>query len=314
MYFPYLRGKQFELIMLKELADKVSDSGNVIPIIEPVKKRLSTVASVLKKYKEKKSKFIIVANPAVGELKNNVKAIFDDLITPEYNGYDQGIVGFLISNYTTLSDVKKFVKIASAYKICFIFGSTSIPFADIEKVIDGIDSYEYSIFINEKTSRSYRRNFIKEYDCVLIEDGFEKQNNAHYALQPDHYFSDLNSVYLEDGFMGFGDYLIVGEEFTEGGGPAHAVAIHLTYLHKEGDIWIKHFVSDSNGTPVDPAGKFLEALNKLVTYVKKKEVDFSFSTACDEFIELHKNQYYPGLGSVKKLCMKHHVELMISII
>ena len=37
MYFPYLRGKQFELIAIRELAEMISASGKIIPVIEPVK-------------------------------------------------------------------------------------------------------------------------------------------------------------------------------------------------------------------------------------------------------------------------------------
>ena len=34
MYFPYLRGRQFELIALREYAQQRGDSNNIIPIIE----------------------------------------------------------------------------------------------------------------------------------------------------------------------------------------------------------------------------------------------------------------------------------------
>ena len=37
MYFPYLRGRQFELIALRELLEGKRISEKVIPIIEPVK-------------------------------------------------------------------------------------------------------------------------------------------------------------------------------------------------------------------------------------------------------------------------------------
>ena len=35
--------------------------------------------------------------------------------------------------------------------------------------------------------------------------------------------------------------MIVGDDYMESGGPAYAVAIHLTYLNKEGDMFIRHF-------------------------------------------------------------------------
>jgi hypothetical protein len=36
MYYPFIRGKQFELVMLREMAPKVAE-WNFVPIIEPVK-------------------------------------------------------------------------------------------------------------------------------------------------------------------------------------------------------------------------------------------------------------------------------------
>lgn len=41
---------------------------------------------------------------------------------------------------------------------------------------------------------------------------------------------------------GFGDFLIVGDEFSESGGPAYAVAIHLTYINTkhEDEMYIYH--------------------------------------------------------------------------
>ena len=36
MYFPYLRGRQFELIALRELVGKDVLSSRITPIIEPV--------------------------------------------------------------------------------------------------------------------------------------------------------------------------------------------------------------------------------------------------------------------------------------
>lgn len=37
MYFPYLRGRQFELNALREFATEIGELDNLLPIIEPVK-------------------------------------------------------------------------------------------------------------------------------------------------------------------------------------------------------------------------------------------------------------------------------------
>ena len=37
MYFPYLRGRQFELVALRELLELDLISEKIVPVIEPVK-------------------------------------------------------------------------------------------------------------------------------------------------------------------------------------------------------------------------------------------------------------------------------------
>ena len=46
MYFPYFRGKQFELIAIRDTATLLADSG-FIPIIEPVKEALKGLGRAL---------------------------------------------------------------------------------------------------------------------------------------------------------------------------------------------------------------------------------------------------------------------------
>lgn len=52
MYQPYLRGKQFELIALRELAESMGETGVVHPVIEPVKESTSTLRLTIEKLKE----------------------------------------------------------------------------------------------------------------------------------------------------------------------------------------------------------------------------------------------------------------------
>ena len=86
-----------------------------------------------------------------------------------------------------------------------------------------------------------------------------------------------------------------------------AVAIHIVYFAKDSTLRIKHFVSDSNEDISDPAGKFYEALQKLIQWNKAKEID---TYAMKKFQRHYDNETYPGLGSLKKLSIMHHIELM----
>ena len=142
---------------------------------------------------------------------------------------------------------------------------------------------------------------------ILIKDGFKKGRNKDYPeLEP---FSELHLTYKELGLNGFGDFLIVGNEYSESGGPAYAVAIHLTYFNEDEIMYIRHFISKSNDTPTDPAGKFAEALAKLVERVEEDDLIFK-SDAYRQYKDFHDRGHFPGLGVVKKLSMQHHIETL----
>ena len=104
--------------------------------------------------------------------------------------------------------------------------------------------------------------------------------------------------------------MIVGDDYSDTGGPAWAVAIHLTYLNKDNDMFIYHFLSKQSESPTNPAGKFLEALEEMVKEIKKEGSLTFESKACKEYLRYHKSQHYPGLGYAKKLSMQHHLELI----
>ena len=79
MYFPYVRGKQYELLALRELVLNNKMGNKIIPIIEPIKPS-STLIKTLESFIEKKQHVIIISNPIVGsfvkELDKNENALF----------------------------------------------------------------------------------------------------------------------------------------------------------------------------------------------------------------------------------------------
>jgi hypothetical protein len=133
--------------------------------------------------------------------------------------------------------------------------------------------------------------------------------NADYSDNIDEFFSDEHLYYKEEGYVGFADFLTIGQDYSDTGFLPYAVVIHLTYKNSKNEFWVRHFVSDSNLDTTDVAGKFEEALSKLIKFIDENEIN---TVACNEFREIYKNESYPGLGSIKKLSIKHHIELVHS--
>ena len=143
---------------------------------------------------------------------------------------------------------------------------------------------------------------------MLLENRFNKRDrNYDYIEVDDEPFSEDHLFYEEDGYVGFADYSVVGEEYNDTGFAPYAVAIHIVYFDKDSSLRIRHFVSDSNDDISDPAKKFQEALSKLVEWNKTKKLD---TMAIKEFEDLFYREAYPGLGTVKKLSIMHHLELI----
>ena len=70
MYFPYLRGRQYELLALRELAQGGLLGSHVVPVVEPLK-TTSTFNGTLKVFNEKNQPLALIVNPAVGDLSSS---------------------------------------------------------------------------------------------------------------------------------------------------------------------------------------------------------------------------------------------------
>ena len=176
---------------------------------------------------------------------------------------------------------------------------------------DYVDSY---LEIFQKISPQYvlipdefRRKI--RHGKVLFEDRFEKcDRNSDYSKNSDEFFSEDHIFYDEEGYAGFGDYSVIGKDYLESGFAPYAVAIHIVYFAEDRSLRVHHFVSDSNDDIQNPAKKFYEAVRKLSRWVKKN--DIPITTGLSGFLEHYDKQTYPGLGSVKKLSLMHHLELV----
>lgn len=310
MYLPYLRGKQFELIALRELAATMGETGIIHPIIEPVKESTSTLRLTIEQLKEHDVSFTILINPEVGEFTEETQLV-TDFINEHVGEYDAFYVGVLLQQNSDLELVQtQLNNLENDYSVNFIHKGR-IPDMDRLQIFLERQTVGYNLFRDPTVIRRYRR-LIDNRTKVILSDPFNTQpTNAEYANNPDEFFSDEHNYYEEDGFAGFSDYVTIGEDYTDGGFAPYAVAIHLTYEKENRQIWIRHFVSDTNEDYTDVPGTYREALEKLIDYINQEDIQ---SEACNEFREHYNTGHYPGLGSVKKLSIKHHIELVTTIL
>lgn len=304
MYHPYFRGKQFELITVRETAEEMAASG-FVPIIEPVREALSGLKRSLNTVSDAGGGVVVVINPYHGDHSEDGEEI-SALLKNGYLNNPSVAAAVLLKESMTVQDVMKCCEKHEGKKITLIHAGFTQAKALAEKLGDGIISSR-NIFFEANCGKLYRKHF-QGSERILLRDGFRRRRNADYPLVEE--FSDLHVTFAEEGMNGFGDFLIVGDDYMESGGPAYAVAIHLTFIDSEKDdaMFIYHFVSETKDTPTDPAGKFSEALNALVAKLDSGQSKLIETSAIKEFRDLHEKGHFPGLGYVKKLSMNHHIE------
>lgn len=300
MYFPYLRGRQFELIALRELVEKGVLSSRITPIIEPVKLS-STLVKTIEAYGENSKQLAIITNPKVGSFSSDAKE--------EKN---QKLKESLSASLKENNNILYMYLLRPSSKPEKFIAKHADSMGTICNDKDAIPVYETNFSETDvkfnliPDESGFRRKVRK--NRVLLADKFNKQErNNDYIEIDDEPFSEDHLYYSEDGYVGFADYSVVGEEYNETGFAPYAVAIHIVYFDTDESLRVKHFVSDSNDDISDPAGKFQEALSKLVEWNEEKKLD---TVAMKEFEDLYRREAYPGLGTVKKLSIMHHLELI----
>lgn len=297
MYFPYLRGRQYEMIALKELAQKGLISKLILPVVEPIK-ITTTFNSAISAYIDSNLNIAIINNPEVGPLKK-------EIVTQLIPFKEKNIVAASIMQENIDVSIETLSK-EGVQKEDLLVVINSRDYLDNYKKTFKEVSPKYTLLPDE---RSIRRAISS--GKILFGDKFKrKEKNSDYADPDDEFFSDDHLFYIKEGYIGFGDYSIIGDTYDEGGFAPKAVAIHVVYFDEEKQLRVHHFVSNSNSGIEDPAGKFYEAVTKLFKWYRECLDESQQTYALKVLLEYYERGYYPGLPTIKKLSIMHHLELM----
>jgi hypothetical protein len=306
MYFPYLRGKQFELETL--IALPMPFFGNTLPILEPIslgrRKLYTTLAREARP-------LILIVNPQYPNATPLNTTILQGLIDTELATHPALTLGFIIDQRFSAARLNTFLASNPERAKALIFRNNPIP-ADLAAIQAAIATQPVQIIIfdESRTSVATRNIFNAHPYRVLLTDGFQRQvRNSDYP-GVSVFASNYNS-WVANGWQGIGDYLTVGDYFQDGGGPAYVVTLHLTVQHGA-NLLVHHFSSTVHATvQTFTAAKFHEANGYLVgsPYVVPLN-----STGLDLYRDWHARVHNPQLGQAKKASMLHHIELMSTIV
>jgi hypothetical protein len=246
----------------------------------------------------------VITNPQLGAVAGK-----DVLQSPTFTPLlkQPGLVpAFIVATQTTPTQVAAFLRRYSGRPVCFVH--LGVPATPLAASVNGHAKGATHVY-SRQLAVSYSNSL--KGSRVALQDSFVRMSkNASYPKED--FFSDAHLTFAGDRLAGFSDYSIVGDFFTESGGPPHAVAIHLHYEQPDG-LWVRHFVSDRTTGSVDTPGKFAEALAKLDAFAAKHP-KVAATAACVEFRQLHRSGHFPGLGAAKELSLRHHFETVATLL
>ena len=303
MYYPYLRGKQFELIALREFSKETPTPSHVCPIIEPVKSSFNGLKTAIDALSSKKISFALVLNPSDGDFRREQQDILVNLpFLKELGGWTPAFI-----YKGDGSRIETYIATNSLNDVMIIFqDSIDLSKEDVSQLL-GNNSVKYVVANLDRDRRNRRLLAKSGKDLIRLDDQFHEQpRNADYQDIPEEKFTEEHKYYSEEGYNGFADYVTLPSNFKESGMLPYAVAIHMTYQKNEDEIFVRHFVSDHNSDNTNIPGKFYEAAIKLKAFYS----GIQGTHASSELIAILDANRYPGLGVLKKLSIKNHLELI----
>ncbi len=272
MYYPYLRGKQYELLALRALCSELTSEqrGKVIPIIEPVRevKNDTQIIQAFSTMMTSKMHFCLVLNPKNGDFKGREDMFFPEEIKMKLAEGGSWTPAFILTGDTDrLSGQINTMISENGFTSVLII----LPKNEETGKWDALMGREEvtTLVICDADSRSTMRQ-VRKYDkpFVRLDDCFQTElRNKDYRGKEDQRFNDNVAFYEQEGYAGFGDYTILPEAYSKGGMLPWVVAIHMTYNRNEEEVWVHHFLSESNDNGTENIQrKFSEAAEQVKSF------------------------------------------------
>lgn len=307
MYYPYLRGLQFELIAIRDLAKMNHVHDFVRPIIEPVKKSLNSLILAKDALKDISWHPHLILNPQVGDFENDPSPLLE--FYNEEEGFEAFNPAFIYTdNHGFIKEMINHYNMKNVMIICLDGFSSN---QELLKLLD-CNAINSVVLLDptrnrslDKRIKSLKKTYIRLDDLFVPES-----TNASYVEVGPQKFTEEHMYYIDDGYSGYSDYTLLPSSFQPGGFLPRAISIHWSYLindnsENEGQIWVRHFTSESNYNITNIQGKFAEAAKKLCNSAENNELmDTEPLNEMKRYVE---EQRYPGLGVVKKLSILNHI-------
>jgi len=308
MYFPYLRGKQFEMEALLGVPSTVYR--NTLPIVEPVN---TSSDRFYLRIAQAGHPLLLIMNPQHPQRDRlSMATIQANLVNGPLATHPSLALGYIIDQHATLAELNTFLASNPGRRKAVIFRHT--PLTASLTAIDSVlrsHSVDFLMFDDKRSSARLRTALSWHPNHVVLTDGFQKQDrNSNY---PAYSAFDSNvSTWRADGLAGIGDYATIGDHFTEGGAQPRVVTLHMTIPEPAG-LEAHHFSSTLSPSSAGAIGpKFAEACRLLVT--SPLVVALPASTGIVMYQDWDQRGHLPRLGAAKQASLQHHIETLSRVL
>ena len=302
MYYPYLRAKQFELILLKELVSEGVLKDVTLPVLEPINGISRDLKSAEKFFKENDFHPYLIINPKFGELKEGVLTDFLGYYWRDNNSTFWPAFIYENNDRFILNSIEEY----DLDNVMLILLDNFSDTTHLRELCENT-SISHIMLLNPENNSSLSE-FIKQTNKIFIrlDDMFQKLvRNADYLPVQARKYTEHHINYEEKGFDGFSDFTVLPKSLNDGRGRPYAIVIHFTYIGVNDEVWIRHFTSESNESEENPQGKFAEAASKATSFCEQNNLSNSAIIILNDYFFIRKS--LPALGVIKKISIKNHL-------
>ncbi|MFI2842332.1 sce7725 family protein [Mycolicibacterium sp. PDY-3] len=298
MYFPYLYGRKNELLALRDVSADIQKL-NITPVIEPAMAQPNGLVTCVQRLQDVGSSLDLIFNPSQGQFGAGIPGTWRQPIDELIAAADVVKPTFQIVSDADAAALPTFLQRFAGRSVGVVLRQPRISARDLASLLKGRDAL---VLVHTSANpRTYLRDLPTDL-CVGVAASFDEQaRNADFGDA--EWFTADHLNFVTDGRPGFSDFGPLPTTFSLSGGPAGAVAIHLTHKAEDGTLWVQHFVSDTTDRDEgDVVSKIAEAVAKIAAEVTGDPDKFVETPGLRMFLE---NRVL-DLGSSKRQQLVHH--------
>ena len=322
-YFPFLRGKLHEMRALRNIATDISDHGDVVPIIEPVRdnrnnaKGRNNPLSFYDDFTERAMPFLLICNPKVGHFKDDHQGLKNKVIGRHLSIYNKWIPTLYVDSSTSLEDISSF-KDDYMNRNCAVIYRATPKAAILDAMNESIWTYfDHHVYFEGTLPESYKSTLPIGSRVKIVDHFNRKSPNSEYRNDPLEILTELNTIEGNPANENFGDFSIQGNYYAESTGGQDPITVALHHVHfnlnpdrSPNSLYVSHFMSKYREVAGVTSEMILEVLKDLCNQLGVLHPNDT--KACQVYRDMLGNKHATNPQTLKQLSIQHHLEVMLS--